>query len=64
MELLPQEMENIRKTQISDRRQFWDNQTAAHKKEHHTTVSGWDVIIAYMKQDADLSLSLKVFLMN
>uniref|UniRef100_H3CV81 Dynein regulatory complex subunit 4 n=1 Tax=Tetraodon nigroviridis TaxID=99883 RepID=H3CV81_TETNG len=59
MVLTPQELENIRKTQISERQQYWDNQMAALKDEHSRAVTEWDVVIARIKQDADLNLSLK-----
>lgn len=60
MELTPQEMKNIRKSQISERQQYWANQVAALNNEHSTAVSQWDVVIARIQQDADLNLSLKV----
>lgn len=57
---MPQELKNIRKSQISERQQYWDNQIAALKDGHSRAVSDWDVVIARIKQDADLNLSLKV----
>lgn len=60
MELTPQEMKNIRKSQISERQQYWANQVAALNNEHSRAVSQWDVVIARIQQDAHLNLSLKV----
>lgn len=60
MELLPQEMENIRKTQISERRQYWDKQMTALKDDQNNAVREWDDVVARIKQDADLNFSLKV----
>lgn len=61
MQLIPQDMENIRKTQMSERRQHWDGQMASLIEDHDRAVRDWDVVIAQIKQDADLNLSLKVF---
>lgn len=61
MQLIPQDMENIRKTQMSERRQHWDDQMASLIEDHDRAVRDWDVVIAQIKQDADLNLSLKVF---
>ncbi|XP_029701870.1 dynein regulatory complex subunit 4-like isoform X1 [Takifugu rubripes] len=60
MQLIPQDMENIRKTQMSERRQHWDDQMASLIEDHDRAVRDWDVVIAHIKQDADLNLSLKV----
>lgn len=60
MELTPQEMKNIRKSQISERQQYWADQIAALNNEQSRAVSEWDAVIARIKQDADLNLSLKV----
>uniref|UniRef100_A0A3B5K147 Dynein regulatory complex subunit 4 n=2 Tax=Takifugu rubripes TaxID=31033 RepID=A0A3B5K147_TAKRU len=59
MQLIPQDMENIRKTQMSERRQHWDDQMASLIEDHDRAVRDWDVVIAHIKQDADLNLSLK-----
>lgn len=60
MELLPKELENIRKNETSEREDHWSSHIAALIEDHNKAFSDANGLVICMQQDLDMSESLKV----
>lgn len=60
MELLPQELDNMRKHQTSEREDHWNSHISALIEDHNKALSEANALVHHMQQDVDLSCSLQV----
>lgn len=59
-ELLPQELDNMRKNQTSEREDHWNSHIAALIEDHNKAFSEANSLVNHMQHDVDVSCSLKV----
>nr|XP_046241703.1 dynein regulatory complex subunit 4-like [Scatophagus argus] len=59
MELLPQELDNIRKNEISEREDHWNSHISALIEDHNKVFSEANALVNCMQQDLQLNDSLK-----
>uniref|UniRef100_A0A7N6BDP6 Dynein regulatory complex subunit 4 n=1 Tax=Anabas testudineus TaxID=64144 RepID=A0A7N6BDP6_ANATE len=60
IKLLPQELDNMRKNEISEREDHWNNHITALMENHNKALSEAHEMINYMQQDMEENDSLKV----
>ncbi|XP_044058676.1 dynein regulatory complex subunit 4 [Siniperca chuatsi] len=59
MELLPQELDNMRKNETSEREDHWSSHISALIEDHNKAFSEANVLVNRMQQDLDMNESLK-----
>lgn len=60
MKLLPQELDNMRKNETSEKEDHWNNHISALIEDHKKALSEIHELIICMQQDMDVNESLKV----
>lgn len=60
MELLPQELDNMRKNQTGEREDHWNSHIAALIADHNKAFSKANDLISHIQQDEDINRSLQV----
>lgn len=60
MESLPQELDNMRKNQTSEREDHWNSHISALIEDHNKAFSEANALVHRMQQDVDMSCSLQV----
>lgn len=60
MELLPQELDNMRKNQTSEREDHWNSHIAALIEDHNKAFSEANTLVNHMRRDVDANCLLKV----
>ncbi|XP_026233528.1 dynein regulatory complex subunit 4-like isoform X2 [Anabas testudineus] len=60
IKLLPQELDNMRKNEISEREDHWNNHITALMENHNKALSEAHEMINYMQQDMEENDSLKI----
>ncbi|KAM7424042.1 hypothetical protein PAMA_000415 [Pampus argenteus] len=59
MELQQQEMDNIRKSETSEKKDFWSSHITTLIRDHNTVFSDLTALVKGMEQDLDINNSLK-----
>lgn len=60
MKLLPQELDNMRKNETSEREDHWNNHVSSLIENHKKVLSEVHELVKSMKQDADANDLMKV----
>lgn len=60
MEFLPQELDNMRKNELSEHEDHWNSHITALIEDHNKAFSDANALVNHMQQDLDMNESLKV----